>query len=109
MGGDADPKKLAEWTNRLRRFEARSSQSVAVFCQHEGVSVPSLYKWRKRLHGRPFQAVQVAPAVLGRAHGEAIIHLGKEIRIELGSDLTVVDLVVKRLLAIAIEPRDESC
>ena len=109
MGAEADPKKVAEWTRRLRRFEARSSQSVAVFCQNEGVSVPSLYKWRKRLQGSPFQAVQVAPAELGRGHEEAIIHLGQDIRIELGSDLTVVDLVLKRLLAVALEPRDESC
>lgn len=40
------------WRQRLRRF-ASSSMTVAQFCQSEGVSQPSFYKWRKKLGQLP--------------------------------------------------------
>lgn len=57
------------WEDRLDRYES-SGQSVKEFCALEGVSVASLYQWRKRLNAsetdpgklipRPaFQAVQL--------------------------------------------------
>ena len=40
--------KENEWRGRLKRWEA-STLTVAAFCRGEGVSVPTLYEWRKRL------------------------------------------------------------
>ncbi|MFM8222695.1 MAG: IS66 family insertion sequence element accessory protein TnpA, partial [Planctomycetaceae bacterium] len=36
------------WRERLRRFERRSG-SVVAFCRLEGISVGTLYQWRRRL------------------------------------------------------------
>jgi len=36
------------WIERLKRF-AQANQTVAQFCQIEGVSVPSFYNWRKKI------------------------------------------------------------
>lgn len=36
------------WRERLRRYE-RSSLSAKEFCAREGISLPSLYQWKKRL------------------------------------------------------------
>jgi transposase-like protein len=40
--------RVVLWSERLRRYR-RAGQTVAEFCRHEGVSVPSFYQWRKRL------------------------------------------------------------
>lgn len=40
--------KIAEWQDRMRRFE-RSGVSNARFCREEGISAPSFYQWRRRL------------------------------------------------------------
>lgn len=44
----SNPRKVQQWQQRMARFE-NSKQSVVRFCQGEGVSVPSFYKWRKKL------------------------------------------------------------
>lgn len=36
------------WTDRLKRFRS-PDQTVAEFCAAEGVSVPTFYKWKRRL------------------------------------------------------------
>ena len=36
------------WTQRLKRFE-QSQMTVAQFCQDEGVSQPTFYKWKRRM------------------------------------------------------------
>lgn len=48
MARSSDPRKVRQWQQRMARFE-KSKQSVVRFCQGEGVSVPSFYKWRKKL------------------------------------------------------------
>ena len=53
--------KVAEWTNRLRRFE-ESGQTVADFCVGEGVSQPSFYHWKKK-----FRESGMTTAVPGKA------------------------------------------
>jgi hypothetical protein len=51
--------RAAVWGERLRRYE-RAGQTVAEFCRHEGVSVPSFYQWRKQLAplmGQPSKSI----------------------------------------------------
>jgi hypothetical protein len=38
------------WRARLAR-QRRSGQTVAEFCEHEGVSTPAFYAWKRRLTG----------------------------------------------------------
>ena len=40
------------WIQRLERFK-QVHQTVAQFCQDEGVSVPSFYQWRQKLQPKP--------------------------------------------------------
>ena len=53
MVRSSDPKKVALWQGRFRRF-VDSGLSVARFCAAEHVSESSFYYWRKKLgtHGR---------------------------------------------------------
>lgn len=64
--------KAAAWRRRVRRFE-RAGMTVERFCEEEGVSASTFYRWRKKLAGRRtpirdgnhatvFQAVRVTPA-----------------------------------------------
>ncbi len=118
-----NPAKVRQWTERLKRFQD-SSLTVAAFCRNESVSVPSFYQWKKKLAGEPKtgkskqsggQARQeVEPA---RRTGDSItaanfqpvellptnstattIRFPSGIEIELGSDLRVIELLVKQLL-----------
>jgi hypothetical protein len=44
--------KVAEWQERLARFQ-RSGSSIAQFCCDEGISTPSFYVWRRKLQRKP--------------------------------------------------------
>ena len=48
------------WTQRLKRFE-QSQMTVAQFCQDEGVSQPTFYKWKRRMQS-PVRQSSLAPA-----------------------------------------------
>ncbi len=104
--------KVERWTERLERYE-RSGRTVAEFCQEEGVAVSSFYRWKNELAGeltgkqaKPttwqpsesaparFQAVEILPA----ASSATTIRFPNGIEIEMGNDLRVADLLVKRLL-----------
>ena len=44
-------KELREtWQNRIDR-QRQSGQTIAQFCQQEGVSTPSYYQWKRKLQG----------------------------------------------------------
>ena len=43
------PETVELWRQRLQRFDP-ASMTVAEFCQLEGVSQASFYKWKKKLH-----------------------------------------------------------
>ena len=104
MSRGSNPKKAEEWTSRLDRF-AESSQTVAALCRSEGVSVPSFYHWKKKLlpsRGQ-FQSVHVASPPVASIKEETVIQLAGGIHIQLGSNLPVVELVVKQLLAAALD------
>jgi transposase-like protein len=107
----SNPEKIKQWTRRLKRFEA-TKQTSAAFCRDEGISVASLYQWRRRLRemrdapaSSLFQAVHVASPSVMEIQEPTIIQLGDGIHIQLGSDLTVAELVVERVLAATIEAR----
>ena len=42
------PVKVAQWTERLERYEC-SGLTVVQFCRQEGVSSPTFYQWRRKL------------------------------------------------------------
>ncbi len=50
-----------QWAERLERFR-RSGQTVAQFCDAEGVSAPSFYVWKRTLAATP--AVTPLPTVV---------------------------------------------
>ena len=107
----SNPEKIKEWTRRLKRFEA-SKQTSAAFCRGEGISVASLYQWRRRLRemrdaptSNQFQTVHVTAAPVMAIQESTIIQLADGIHIQLGTDLTVAELVVERVLAATIETR----
>lgn len=47
MARQADQWKLAEWQQRLRRFE-NSGLTVTRFCTHERVPLPTFWYWRRK-------------------------------------------------------------
>jgi len=64
--------KTVAWQRRVRRF-ASSGMTVIRFCEEEGISTASFYRWRKKLAAQPasandgehaptFQAVRVTTA-----------------------------------------------
>ena len=62
MSRSSDPRKLAEWRERLERFSS-SGLAVGPFCAREGVSTASFYNWRKKftLSGRSRSATEGHP------------------------------------------------
>jgi len=48
MGRSSDLGKIVAWRRRIRRF-SRSGLTVAGFCDEEGVSTASFYRWRNLL------------------------------------------------------------
>lgn len=96
--------KAAAWRRRVRRFE-QAGMTVERFCDHEGVSASSFYRWRKLLAERPqatsdgehspaFQAVRVTPVDTSLS-----ILLPGGVRVEVPTaDLDVVRAVMGELL-----------
>lgn len=124
MSRGSNPAKVQQWTDRLERYQ-KSGQTVAGFCQKEGISAPSFYQWKKKLtcernaskaksivgrarqHVRPTQrqgaATPPGPGfqsveLLPAPSSVTTIRLPNGIEIELGSDLRAIDLLVKQLL-----------
>ena len=119
--------KVQQWTDRLSRFR-RGGQIVAAFCQSEGVSEASFYLWKRKLappaertgkrstsseatsseptssgpassrptcSGLAFQTV----ALVSTSASATTVRLPRGIEIELGTDLRVIEAIVKQLLA----------
>lgn len=74
MTRSSNRSKVEEWTERLSRF-AQSNRSVAQFCEAEGVSSPSFYKWRQKLRsesaskGNPDSSTNPRQTAVGRSSG----------------------------------------
>jgi len=127
------PTKVAEWSDRLKRFE-NSGRSVTQFCIAEGVSQPSFYQWKKRLGvvnrvrgGQPklrrrssraespargdrsksaFTPVQLTPTP--GLQQSTMIRLANGVEIELGNNLRVVELVIRSVVEQVL-PGTASC
>lgn len=92
------PELARQWHDRLRRFEL-SQLTVADFCQLEGYSVASFYKWRRRItdesdgdQANAFVAVDLSPNALD-IHHHHDAGPGGDLRIELpGGALLRLDL-----------------
>ena len=48
MAQESNGQLQKTWQNRIDR-QQRSGQTVAQFCQQEGVSTPSYYQWKRKL------------------------------------------------------------
>ena len=48
MSRGSNQLKVKEWTSRFERF-GKSGQSATQFCEAEGISTPSFYRWRRKL------------------------------------------------------------
>lgn len=65
---------VAQWRDLLGRFEPET-ETVAEFCEREGVCPASFYRWRSRLVGRAGEVsrarhkTRTAPALTGRTAG----------------------------------------
>lgn len=101
--------KVAEWQKRFRRFE-KTSQTVADFCRTEGVGQQSYYYWRRKLRAAPANASTKGgfrPVQVSRSSPSSLpattIQLGRGIHIALGHDLPVAELVVDRVLKVALD------
>ena len=55
MARSSDSPKVVAWRRRVRRF-GRSGLTVVRFCEEEGVSTASFYRWRNRLAGQGLPA-----------------------------------------------------
>ena len=114
MARSSDSGKAAAWRRRVRRFE-RSGLTVVGFCDREGVSTASFYRWRNRLvdpqptdrsgdarHARSdgvedspaFRSVRVTPT-----HAPVSIQLPGGVRVEVPTEnLDAVRAVLSELL-----------
>lgn len=52
MAAGMRAEKVAEWQERLARFE-RSGKTITQFCLDEGISTPPFFVWRRRLGMKP--------------------------------------------------------
>ena len=97
------------WVERLARFSA-SGLRPAEFCATEGVSLPSFYCWKRRLHaegGSPLApqhadsqpGSRLLPVRLGpsAAAVELVLPGGTVLRIPPGSDVAFVRALVEAL------------
>jgi transposase len=95
MGRRVGEAKRSVWRRRLGRF-ARGGQTVAAFCEAEGVTAPTFYHWKRKLAveasgagkgpaGASLAAQRTAGFVPVRITGETsgAIELGVGIAIEL--------------------------
>jgi transposase-like protein len=120
MARSSDSGKVVAWRRRVRRF-GRSGLTVARFCEQEGVSAASFYRWRNRLaeQGRPardaaarrvgtangvdhasaFQAVRVATCIRTGADAAVAIHLPGGVRVDVpAGSLDAIRAVLGELL-----------
>jgi transposase-like protein len=106
------PVKPQQWTERLYRFE-ESHQTVAEFCQAEGVSEASFYQWRRRLGHVPRTETPPVPrrsqatarprpsfqsVIVRDTSTQVTIRLPQGSVMELGSDPQIIQMVVRELL-----------
>ena len=119
-------KRIRIWLDRLNRF-ASSDQSVASFCQSEGISAPSFYQWKRRLapsidppkpprrsaaqQGDRLPRGFAELIVTDRTAAGAAISLPGNILIQLGDHQAIAATIVQQVLQHACSPssKGKSC
>ena len=105
------------WRQRIDRYLA-SGQTVAAFCEAEGVSAPSFYQWKRRLvtrrdesspsrqngrgglrTGSSTSAAQFTELVVTGQQDTAQAQLPNGVSISLGREPTIAATIVDRLIA----------
>ncbi len=124
----SNPAKVQQWTDRLARFQKSNlkvpafcrnegvsvpsfyqwkkrlaSKTIASENKRGGGKIPSIsdpaHQHAKTTAGPAFQSVEILPTAAGQANPSVTtIRLPHGIEIELGSDLRVVELLIKQLL-----------
>jgi hypothetical protein len=115
MAGCSESGKAADWRRRVGRFD-RSGLTVVRFCEKEGVSTASFYRWRNRLAdqraiaestderptgtpGRVGGAPTFQPVRVTRADAPVSIQLPGGVRVEVPAEnLDAVRVVLGELL-----------
>ena len=108
MSRRSSPAKHEDWKHRVQRYE-QSNQTISKFCFNERVSVASFFLWRKKVRAAarsaelaplsPDRTGRFQPVVILESARATVIRLGSACKIELGSDLTIVEAVLRQLLA----------
>ena len=90
MPQPADQTRREIWIARMQRFHT-SDLNVIEFCQREGVSTPSFYKWKKQLGAaaRPTaDAVpKFVPVHVAKSHSPVLVNLPGGTTVELPADV----------------------
>ena len=100
--------RIQLWLDRLNRH-ATCQQSVAEFCGHEEISLPSFYQWKRRLAPRVDPPPKRRKAKLAASPGFTELFVGSApawaqatlpsgITISLGTQPEVAAMIVDRLL-----------
>lgn len=89
---NAGGQRESQWRARIAE-QARSGQSVAAWCQEQGIATPTFYWWKSRLAKRPSKSVPLVPQVdrapfidLGTLP-EPMAAAGLDIRLDLGNGI----------------------
>lgn len=107
MANTATPRRRQHepfWRDLITR-QRRSGQSIAAFCRNHGVSQPSFFAWRRRLHAQNGQSqprflpVQIEmPDSLAHAPPiEIVLRSGTCVRVRPGCDRQTLETVLAAL------------
>ena len=101
--------RIEIWLDRVRRH-SESTQTIAQFCDAEGVSAPSFYQWKRRLATTQAEKLEteIAPhkakptafselQIVGHAH-PALLTLPGGIKLELGADPRIAATIIDRVM-----------
>ena len=107
----ADVTLVAKWRERIGRWR-RSGLSITEFCQHEQISQPSFFDWRKRLAGQRAVTTRRRPRRMDRdAQTPRLVQLpapdwattsGVQIALPSGAVVTLPQHASTELVATAI-------
>ena len=104
MARPQDPEKLAEWREKLARSK-QSGQTVAAFCEAEGVSKSVYFWWQRKIAMLELKQKAAETKPSGAKTGEfMVIQLPNGVRFELPADnLDLVRAVVNELAGTMYE------
>ena len=112
MARRPDPLKRQQWRERFERFE-QSGLTISAFCEAEGVSMNSFYRWRRKLEAEAgaseakesdseasdAAAAGFRPLLLTSIGSGARFRWPGDVVLEIGDDLRALERVLDRLFA----------